>query len=84
MTYFRGETYLKAKMGAEAAAEFKKILDNRSIDAFPTIYTLAHVGRGRGLALTGDTSGARKEYQDFFAAWKDSRFAHWLTPIPSR
>jgi hypothetical protein len=27
---------------------------------------------GRALALTGDTAGARKAYQDFFALWKDA------------
>ena len=29
--YVRGEAYLAAQRGAEAAAEFKKILDHRSL-----------------------------------------------------
>jgi hypothetical protein len=33
---------------------------------------LANLCYGRALTLTGDTSGARKSYQDFFALWKDA------------
>jgi hypothetical protein len=33
---------------------------------------LAHLCLGRALAVKGDTSGARKAYQDFFALWKDA------------
>jgi hypothetical protein len=30
------------------------------------------VGRARAAALSGDTSKSRKEYQDFFALWKNA------------
>jgi hypothetical protein len=33
---------------------------------------LAHLGIARAAVLSGDQSKARKEYQDFFALWKDA------------
>jgi tetratricopeptide (TPR) repeat protein len=71
-TFARGNLYLKQRMGNEAAAEFKKVIDNRGIDLLSCTHTLAHLGLGRALALNGDTAGARKAYQDFFALWKDA------------
>ncbi|HEU4431888.1 MAG TPA: tetratricopeptide repeat protein, partial [Pyrinomonadaceae bacterium] len=71
-TYARGNLYLKQRMGNEAAAEFKKVIDQRGIDILSCTHVLAHLGLGRALALNGDTAGARKAYQDFFALWKDA------------
>jgi len=71
-TFARGNLYLKQRMGNEAAAEFKKVIDQRGIDILSCTHTLAHLGLGRALALNGDTAGARKAYQDFFALWKDA------------
>ena len=72
INYCRGQTYLKQRMGAEAAAEFQKILDHRGIDLYSPLYPLAHLGLARAAALTGDTARSRKEYQDFLAMWKDA------------
>jgi len=71
-TFGRGHLYLKQRMGNEAAAEFKKVIDQRGIDILSCTHVLAHLGLGRALALNGDTAGARKSYQDFFALWKDA------------
>jgi len=60
------------RMGNEAAAEFKKVIEQRGVDLLSCTHTLAHLGLGRALALSGDTAGARKAYQDFFALWKDA------------
>ncbi|MGC2245617.1 MAG: protein kinase [Terriglobales bacterium] len=70
--FVRGQAYLQAKRGAEAAAEFQKIIDHRGID--PTIpeHSLAKLGLGRAYVLTGDTAKAKAAYQDFFALWKDA------------
>jgi Flp pilus assembly protein TadD len=68
--YFRGQAYLAAHQGTAAAAEFQKILDHPGIVAFEPIGSLAHLGLGRARALSGDTAGARKAYQDFFALWQ--------------
>ncbi len=59
-------------MASEAAAEFKSIVDKPFVDPFSPAHALARLGLGRALVLTGDTSGARKAYQDFFALWKDA------------
>ena len=69
--YLRGLAYLKLKKGAEAVAEFQKILDHRGANWGP-LYPLSYVGVARGAALAGDTAGARSAYETFFAAWKDA------------
>ena len=70
--YSRGHLYLEQRRGKEAAAEFKKILENRGVNAFSPLHALAHVGLARAAVISGDTGGARKAYQDFFALWKDA------------
>src|SRR6185503_14822057 len=71
-TFARGNLYLEARRGNEAAAEFRKVIDQRGIDMLSPTHNLAHLGLGRALAINGDTAGARKAYQDFFALWKDA------------
>ena len=46
-----------------------KILDHPGIAWNEVIVPLAHLGLGRARALSGDTPGARKAYEDFFALW---------------
>ena len=70
--YVRGEAYLQAHDGAEAAAEFQKILDHRGVSPLDAAYALARLGLGRALALEGQTAKARTAYQDFLASWKDA------------
>jgi tetratricopeptide (TPR) repeat protein/tRNA A-37 threonylcarbamoyl transferase component Bud32 len=72
VAYLRGLAYLGTKSPAEAAAEFQKILDHRTISPFSVVHPLAHLGKGRALAMGGDVAGARKAYQDFLALWKDA------------
>jgi DNA-binding winged helix-turn-helix (wHTH) protein/tetratricopeptide (TPR) repeat protein len=70
--YVRGEAYLAAHKGGEAAAEFQKILDHRGIVRNEPIGALAHLQLGRAYALQGDTTKARSAYQDFLTLWKDA------------
>ena len=70
--YLRGKAYLRLKRGAEAAAEFQKILDHRGWGPISYLYPLAHLGLARAAALTGDVAGSRKAYQDFLTMWKDA------------
>jgi hypothetical protein len=70
--YLRGLAYLDQRSGNEAAAEFQKVLDRPGIDPTSVIIPLAHLGIARAAVLSGDQSKARKEYQDFFALWKDA------------
>jgi|SRR5271157_646235 len=69
--YVRGEAFLKAHQGGEAAAEFQKILDHRGIVGPDPIGALAHLQLGRALALPGgDKAKAKAAYQDFLTLWK--------------
>ncbi len=70
--YVRGQAYLKAHQGKEAAAEFKKILDHRGICSTSPACALSHLQLARARAMSGDGAGARTAYQDFFALWKDA------------
>jgi eukaryotic-like serine/threonine-protein kinase len=70
--YVRGEAYLAARQGAEAAAEFQKILDHRGIVISDPIGALARLQIGRAFALAGDKTKAKRSYQDFLALWKDA------------
>jgi eukaryotic-like serine/threonine-protein kinase len=70
--YVRGEAYLAAHQGAEAAAEFQKILNHRGIVISDPIGALAHLQRGRAFALSGDKTKAKAAYVDFLTLWKDA------------
>jgi predicted Zn-dependent protease len=70
--FVRGEAYLAAHQGSEAAAEFQKILDHRGIVLNEPIGTLGHLGLARAYVLQGDTVKARAAYQDFLTLWKDA------------
>jgi serine/threonine protein kinase/tetratricopeptide (TPR) repeat protein len=70
--YVRGEAYLAAHQGSEAAAEFQKILDHRGVVQNEPIGALAHLQIGRAYALQGDTAKARAAYNDFLLLWKDA------------
>ncbi len=80
--YVRGEAYLAAHQGSEAAAEFQKILDHRGVVLNEPIGALARLGVGRAYALEaaaaqGDQAAsfrakARTAYQDFLTLWKDA------------
>ena len=70
--YLRGEAYLAARRGAEAATEFRKILNHRGLVASDPIGALANLQLGRALVLSGDAAGAKKAYLDFLGLWKDA------------
>jgi len=70
--YVRGEAYLAAGRGQEAAAEFQKVLNHRGIVLADPIGALAHLQLGRAYAAAGDKVKAKSAYQDFLALWKDA------------
>jgi len=80
VAYLRGLAYLRWKKGAEAAAEFKKILDHKGTSWGSTWrdpnwglhYSISYLGLARALALAGDAVPARRAYEDLFVAWKDA------------
>jgi serine/threonine protein kinase/Flp pilus assembly protein TadD len=70
--YLRGSSYVKLGRGAEAAAEFQKILDNRGQGSLSPLYPMAYLGLARAWGAAGDRSRSRKASDDFFALWKDA------------
>ena len=70
--YVRGLAYLAAHQGTEAAVEFQKILDGRTIVVSDPIGALAHLQLGRAFALSEDMTKAKTAYRDFLALWKDA------------
>jgi len=70
--YVRGEAYLAAGQGAEAVAEFQKILDHRGIVVSDIIGALARLQIARAYAKVGDTTKAESAYRDFLTLWKDA------------
>jgi tetratricopeptide (TPR) repeat protein len=70
--YVRGEVYLAAHQGGEAATEFRKILDHRGIVLNEPIGALAHLQLGRAYAMEGEISKAKSAYRDFLTLWKDA------------
>ncbi|WHZ19170.1 MAG: Serine/threonine protein kinase [Rhodanobacteraceae bacterium] len=80
--YVRGEAWLAAGKGAEAAAEFQKILDHGGIVVNEPIGALARLQLGRAYAMEARSSQgtdaraayakARAAYRDFLALWKNA------------
>jgi DNA-binding winged helix-turn-helix (wHTH) protein/tetratricopeptide (TPR) repeat protein len=71
-TYVRGLAHLAARHGAEAGAEFQKILGHRGIVLCDPIGALTHWQMGRAYAMSGDRSKATSAYNDFLTLWKDA------------
>lgn len=81
-TYIRGEAYLAARQGTEAAAEFQKILDHSGLVWNCWTGALAHLGVARANAIEArvlmgaDADSARVRalvaYKDFLALWKNA------------
>jgi tetratricopeptide (TPR) repeat protein len=78
--YLRGLAYLSLHKGADAAAEFQKIVDHKGANwgsgwRYPywgQFYSLSYLGVARACVLAGDTAKARTAFQDFFELWKDA------------
>jgi len=68
--YVRGLAYLNAGRGSEAAGEFQKIIDGRTIVVSDPIGSLAHLQLGRAFVASGDTIKAKAAYRDFLTLWK--------------
>jgi predicted Zn-dependent protease len=70
--YVRGQAFLAAHRGAEAAVEFEKILKWPGVVQNQPIAPLAHLGLAGAFALQGDTAKGRAAYEDFLKLWKDA------------
>ncbi len=70
--YVRGQAYLAAGRGQEAAGEFQKVLNHRGIVFADPIGALAHLQLGRAYIASGDMTKAKEAYLDFLTLWKDA------------
>jgi eukaryotic-like serine/threonine-protein kinase len=70
--YIRGQAFLAAHQGPQAAAEFQKILDWRGVVANEPMGALAHLGLACSYARMGDKAKSRAAYNTFLALWKDA------------
>jgi len=70
--YLRGEAYLMLHDGNAAAAEFQKFLDHPGVVVNFPWGSLARLDLARAYALSGDTTKAKADYQDFLTLWKDA------------
>jgi DNA-binding winged helix-turn-helix (wHTH) protein len=79
--YFRGQAYLAAARGPDAAKEFQKIIDHRGLIQNSILGALAQLGLARAWSLQWQTSRgskaeaqakARAAYQAFLSLWKDA------------
>jgi DNA-binding winged helix-turn-helix (wHTH) protein/tetratricopeptide (TPR) repeat protein len=80
--YIRGQAYLAAGAGRTAADAFQRIVEHSGIVWNCWTGALAHLGIARASALEAKTSTgeeaeaarrrAFKEYEEFFALWKDA------------
>jgi hypothetical protein len=70
--YVRGLAYLAARQPTEAAGEFQRILDHRSIVLVDPMGALARLQLARAYALSGDTVKAKSAYSDLVTLWKNA------------
>ena len=71
VAYVRGEAYLRAGHAADAAAEFRKIIDHKGV-AWGPRYPLAYLGQARAAVKLGDTRAARTAYSALMALWENA------------
>jgi serine/threonine protein kinase/tetratricopeptide (TPR) repeat protein len=70
--YVRGLAYLAARQPSEAAAEFQRIVDHRSMVLVDPMGAMARLQLARALALTGDAAKAKSAYNDLFTLWENA------------
>jgi serine/threonine protein kinase/tetratricopeptide (TPR) repeat protein len=70
--YVRGLAHLAARQPVEAAGEFQRILDHRSIVLVDPMDAMARLQLARALVLAGDIATARNVYTDLLTLWKDA------------
>src|SRR5262249_32967902 len=70
--YVRGVAYLASHQPAEAAGQFQRILDHRSIVLVDPMDALARLQLARAFALAGDMAKAKSTYNDLLELWKEA------------
>jgi DNA-binding winged helix-turn-helix (wHTH) protein/tetratricopeptide (TPR) repeat protein len=68
--YIRAVALLSVKSAVDAEVEFRKVIDNRAVDAASPLYTLAYLGLARSLATQQRLPESRKAYETVLDLWK--------------
>ena len=71
--YMRGKVYRALGKPAEAAVEFRKILDHLGVVSNePTVAVVARLELARALEAAGDVAKSKAVYEEFLNLWKDA------------
>ncbi|HEX8896117.1 MAG TPA: protein kinase, partial [Terriglobales bacterium] len=70
--FSRGLAYFAMKSGKEAVAEFTTVKSMNAVAPTLQIHAINRLYLARALAMAGDSAGAKREYQDLLAFWKDA------------
>jgi tetratricopeptide (TPR) repeat protein len=70
--YCRAVAYQRQRDAANAAIEFQKIIDHRSVSPTSELYPLALLGVARAAAMAGDGGRSRDYYERFLNRWKEA------------
>jgi len=72
--YVRGLAYLALHQGAEAATEFRKIIDHPGVVISDPVGAMARLQLVRAYAMQGDAAKAKAKaaYQDFLGLWQNA------------
>ena len=68
----RGQAYLALNRGADATAEFQRILQHRGLLKTDSLGAIARLQLARALVTSGDAAKAKDGYRDLLAVWKDA------------
>jgi Putative Zn-dependent protease, contains TPR repeats len=74
--YFRGEALLAAHQGAQAAAEFQKILDHPQLTLTDPVSSMALLALSRAYEMSGDRTRSVAAYKRFSEIWRSSEKLH--------
>ncbi|HEX8891965.1 MAG TPA: hypothetical protein VF783_01510, partial [Terriglobales bacterium] len=70
--FSRGLAYFAMKSGKEAVAEFTIVKSMNAVAPTLQIHAINRLYLARALVMAGDSAGAKREYQDLLAFWKDA------------
>jgi tetratricopeptide (TPR) repeat protein len=70
--YWRGVAYEREKDSANAAIEFRRIVEHRGVSPTSELYPLALLGLARAAAAKGDWSQSHDCYERLLNQWKDA------------
>jgi len=71
-SYLRGIALLALHNGSDAAPEFQRVIGHPGVVRVNYWSALPRLQLGRAKVINDDKAGARKDYHDFLALWKDA------------